>query len=197
MHGPLIATLLVDLVHRERPDATLASFAFRAVRPTFDGEPFTLCGEPSDDGRTIEQGEGSRRLADDAGHRDACVTAFVPVIRVRQKPYAGDRCRTRQAGRMRTRPAPTFVGKPCKLLAGRVPFAEPGDARPALPLPRSASGARILATYIVFTRESMQDQQEFDLYQSKVGATLAGHPVKVLAAYGPQETLEGEGRKAS
>ena len=39
----------------------------------------------------------------------------------------------------------------------------------------------------------MQDQQEFDLYQSKVGATLAGHPVKVLAAYGPQETLEGEG----
>ncbi|OXJ28236.1 hypothetical protein CFB82_33725 [Burkholderia sp. HI2714] len=50
-----------------------------------------------------------------------------------------------------------------------------------------------MATYIVFTRESMQDQQEFDLYQSKVGATLAGHPVKVLAAYGPQETLEGEG----
>ena len=37
VHGPLIATLLVDLVHRERPDATLASFAFRAVRPTFDG----------------------------------------------------------------------------------------------------------------------------------------------------------------
>ncbi|MGK8206402.1 FAS1-like dehydratase domain-containing protein [Burkholderia cenocepacia] len=54
VHGPLIATLLVDLVHRERPDATLASFAFRAVRPTFDGQPFTLCGRPSDDGRTIE-----------------------------------------------------------------------------------------------------------------------------------------------
>ncbi|KKL36034.1 acyl-CoA dehydrogenase [Burkholderia contaminans FFH2055] len=54
VHGPLIATLLVDLVHRERPDATLASFAFRAVRPTFDGEPFTLCGKPSDDGQTIE-----------------------------------------------------------------------------------------------------------------------------------------------
>ncbi|PCE30778.1 FAS1-like dehydratase domain-containing protein [Burkholderia ubonensis] len=54
VHGPLIATLLADLVHRERPDATLASFAFRAVRPTFDGQPFTLCGKPSDDGRTIE-----------------------------------------------------------------------------------------------------------------------------------------------
>lgn len=50
-----------------------------------------------------------------------------------------------------------------------------------------------MATYIVFTRESMQDPQEFDLYQNKVGATLAGHPVKVLAAYGAQETLEGEG----
>ncbi|MDN7855407.1 MaoC family dehydratase N-terminal domain-containing protein [Burkholderia cepacia] len=54
VHGPLIATLLVDLVRRERPDAALASFAFRAVRPTFDGEPFTLCGKPSDDGKTIE-----------------------------------------------------------------------------------------------------------------------------------------------
>jgi len=50
-----------------------------------------------------------------------------------------------------------------------------------------------LATYIVFTRESTQDQQELDLYQNKVGATLAGHPLKVLAAYGPQETLEGDG----
>ncbi|EML1600878.1 MULTISPECIES: DUF1330 domain-containing protein [Burkholderia] len=50
-----------------------------------------------------------------------------------------------------------------------------------------------MATYIVFTRESTQDQHELDIYASKVGATLAGHPVKVLAAYGPQEILEGEG----
>ncbi|HDR9482295.1 hypothetical protein BLA13014_00065 [Burkholderia aenigmatica] len=50
-----------------------------------------------------------------------------------------------------------------------------------------------MATYIVFTHESTQDQHELDIYQSKVGATLAGHPVKVLAAYGPQETLEGDG----
>ncbi|HTR11454.1 MAG TPA: MaoC family dehydratase N-terminal domain-containing protein [Paraburkholderia sp.] len=54
VHGPLIATLLVDLVHRERPDATVATFAFRAVRPTFAGNAFTLCGKPSDDGRSIE-----------------------------------------------------------------------------------------------------------------------------------------------
>ncbi|WP_321791222.1 DUF1330 domain-containing protein [Burkholderia pyrrocinia] len=50
-----------------------------------------------------------------------------------------------------------------------------------------------MATYIVFTRESTQDQHELDVYHSKVGPTLGGHPVKVLAAYGPQETLEGEG----
>ncbi|MBR8511442.1 DUF1330 domain-containing protein [Burkholderia cenocepacia] len=50
-----------------------------------------------------------------------------------------------------------------------------------------------MATYIVFTRESTQDQHELDIYASQVGATLAGLPVKVLAAYGPQEILEGEG----
>lgn len=54
-----------------------------------------------------------------------------------------------------------------------------------------------MATYIVFTRESMQDQQEFDLYQSKVGATLAGHPVKVLAATGRRKRSRAKDRKAS
>jgi 3-methylfumaryl-CoA hydratase len=54
VHGPLIATLLVDLVRREMPGATLDTFAFRAVRPTFANNRFTLCGKPSEDGRTIE-----------------------------------------------------------------------------------------------------------------------------------------------
>jgi uncharacterized protein (DUF1330 family) len=49
-----------------------------------------------------------------------------------------------------------------------------------------------MATYIVFTRESTQDQGELDTYQSKVGATFKGHPVKILAAYGPQQVLEGD-----
>lgn len=52
VHGPLIATLLVDLTHRERPDARLAAFQFKAVRPTFDLHPFHLSGEPSPDGQT-------------------------------------------------------------------------------------------------------------------------------------------------
>src|SRR5215212_2112595 len=36
VHGPLIATLLMDLVRRQRPDAQVERFVFRAVRPTFD-----------------------------------------------------------------------------------------------------------------------------------------------------------------
>ena len=47
-------TMLVDLVRRELPGASIASFAFRALRPTFAPNPFTVCGKPSEDGRTIE-----------------------------------------------------------------------------------------------------------------------------------------------
>ncbi|MGF6468922.1 FAS1-like dehydratase domain-containing protein [Paraburkholderia youngii] len=54
VHGPLIATLLVDLVRRELPQATLQSFAFRALRPTFADQPFTVCGKPAADGKTID-----------------------------------------------------------------------------------------------------------------------------------------------
>jgi 3-methylfumaryl-CoA hydratase len=54
VHGPLIATLLVDLVRHELPDANFASFAFRALRPTFAPNSFTVCGKPSEDGRTVE-----------------------------------------------------------------------------------------------------------------------------------------------
>lgn len=36
VHGPLIATLLMDLVRRNLPDAQVAAFRFKAVRPTFD-----------------------------------------------------------------------------------------------------------------------------------------------------------------
>jgi 3-methylfumaryl-CoA hydratase len=54
VHGPLLATLLVDLVRREQPHATLQSFAFKAVRPTFAGQAFTVCGKPSADGKLID-----------------------------------------------------------------------------------------------------------------------------------------------
>jgi 3-methylfumaryl-CoA hydratase len=44
VHGPLIATLLVDLLRRNLPDAQVKRFSFKAVRPTFDIHPFTVCG---------------------------------------------------------------------------------------------------------------------------------------------------------
>lgn len=53
VHGPLIATLLVDLVRRNVPGAVLKSFSFKAVRPTFDLHPFRLNGQPSEDGKTV------------------------------------------------------------------------------------------------------------------------------------------------
>lgn len=53
VHGPLLATLLADLVPRNLPGAALSRFEFRAVRPVFDGAPFQLCGEPAPDGRSV------------------------------------------------------------------------------------------------------------------------------------------------
>jgi len=53
VHGPLIATLLIDLLRGHRPEATVTHFAFRALSPLFDTDPFFVCGEPADDGRTV------------------------------------------------------------------------------------------------------------------------------------------------
>ncbi|HET9018883.1 MAG TPA: MaoC family dehydratase N-terminal domain-containing protein, partial [Acetobacteraceae bacterium] len=53
VHGPLIATLLLDLLRHERPDAEVAEYRFRAVRPLFDTAPFLVCGAPAADGRTV------------------------------------------------------------------------------------------------------------------------------------------------
>jgi 3-methylfumaryl-CoA hydratase len=50
VHGPLLATLLLDLLARNAPDADVAAFRFRAVRPTFDLYPFRVNGAPQDDG---------------------------------------------------------------------------------------------------------------------------------------------------
>ena len=53
VHGPLIATLLLDLLHRRLPQARVSAFDFRAVGPLFDTEPFTLCGQPDPNGHTV------------------------------------------------------------------------------------------------------------------------------------------------
>ena len=50
VHGPLIATLMVDLCRRSRPDAEIKEFSFRALSPLFVDHAMTLGGAPADDG---------------------------------------------------------------------------------------------------------------------------------------------------
>ncbi len=49
VHGPLLATLMVELARAARPDTSIASFQFRALSPIFDTAPFTVAGRPDDD----------------------------------------------------------------------------------------------------------------------------------------------------
>ena len=50
VHGPLIATLLLDLVRREMPESRVCEFSFRAVRPLIDSAEFSVCGDLRQDG---------------------------------------------------------------------------------------------------------------------------------------------------
>jgi 3-methylfumaryl-CoA hydratase len=44
VHGPLLATLLLDLLRRQLPQAQVTAFHFRALATICDGETFTLHG---------------------------------------------------------------------------------------------------------------------------------------------------------
>jgi 3-methylfumaryl-CoA hydratase len=68
VHGPLIATLLADLLRRNSSVA-LKSFRFRAVSPLFDDAPFSVCGTPEPDGRATlwaQSAEGHLAMKADA-----------------------------------------------------------------------------------------------------------------------------------
>ena len=54
VHGPLLATMLMDLLRREMPDATVETFEFRAVSTVFDTHEFSVHGQPEPDGKTIK-----------------------------------------------------------------------------------------------------------------------------------------------
>jgi 3-methylfumaryl-CoA hydratase len=54
VHGPLIATLLVDLLRRSRPETVLRGYQFRAMRPLYDTAPFWTCGEPDEGARSAK-----------------------------------------------------------------------------------------------------------------------------------------------
>ena len=53
VHGPLIATLLVDLLRRELPNAVLTQFDFKAASPLFDLHPFRVCGRREAEGSVL------------------------------------------------------------------------------------------------------------------------------------------------
>jgi uncharacterized protein (DUF1330 family) len=46
--------------------------------------------------------------------------------------------------------------------------------------------------YFIFTKEKTLDASEMAIYQDAVAATFTGHDVKLLAAYGKHEVVEGE-----
>ena len=54
VHGPLIATLLMELLRAQLPARRVASFSFRAVGPLFDIESFSIHGQPDADGLTVQ-----------------------------------------------------------------------------------------------------------------------------------------------
>ena len=52
VHGPLLVTLLLELARAELPGEKLSNIRFRAVRPTFDTEPFKV--EAKQDGDKLQ-----------------------------------------------------------------------------------------------------------------------------------------------
>ncbi len=54
VHGPLMATLLLDLVHCHCPEVQVRTFRFRAVHPVYDSRPLRVCGKrEAGDGKVV------------------------------------------------------------------------------------------------------------------------------------------------
>lgn len=71
VHGPLLATLMLDLVAEQGPKAAVAEFAFRAKAPVFADDPFTVCGAPTAEGADlwVENKAGGLAMAGSARFR--------------------------------------------------------------------------------------------------------------------------------
>lgn len=65
VHGPLIATLLIDLLRRNT-DREVATFRFRAVSPLFDIAPFSVHGRPDGNSAALWASNASGHLAMEA-----------------------------------------------------------------------------------------------------------------------------------
>lgn len=53
VHGPLLATMLLELVRANAPSVKVTRFTFRAVSPLFDTAPFFICGKPETNGKSV------------------------------------------------------------------------------------------------------------------------------------------------
>ena len=62
-HGPLTFILLLDLVRRELPDATIRTVDYRMLRPLFDINPLTINGARTDSGLDLWASDHEGRLA--------------------------------------------------------------------------------------------------------------------------------------
>lgn len=51
VHGPLIATLLLEALSKSQPQASVKEFKFRALSPTFDTQTFFVGGQIQTDGK--------------------------------------------------------------------------------------------------------------------------------------------------
>jgi 3-methylfumaryl-CoA hydratase len=63
VHGPLIATLLLDLIHRRAAQYRVTRFAFRAVGPLFADAPFTVNAKADGDGLALWAANANGALA--------------------------------------------------------------------------------------------------------------------------------------
>jgi len=70
VHGPLLASLLLDLADRELGRDQLASFSFRAAAPAFADSPLTLLGRRDGDSLAL-------RVRAAAGHDHMTATATI------------------------------------------------------------------------------------------------------------------------
>jgi len=63
VHGPLLATFLLELFADNYPGATLSGFSFKAMKPVFDIESFQVCGTKPDN-----TGNAKLWIADNTGN---------------------------------------------------------------------------------------------------------------------------------
>lgn len=68
VHGPLLATLLVELIADNFPNQKLIEFNFKALNPVFDTDKFHVCGNHADSG-------GGNKLWISDNNGKLCMTA--------------------------------------------------------------------------------------------------------------------------